>query len=154
MLHVACLRNFMASWQVSGTNKVLNYRPTCHFDLWLWLWASKTLISTEGALILPTTYDNHPIQSHPIPSVRHIPLNELNWPKIDLSRPPMTSNDVKWPPMTSNGLQWPLMTFNNLFMAIFDYFWPFLAISGHFWLFLTISGYFWLFVAISDCFWL
>ena len=33
----------------------------------------------------------HPIhQSHPI---RHIALNEINRPKIDLSRPPMTSND-------------------------------------------------------------
>ena len=40
-------------------------------------------ISTEGALRLPTTSDNHPIQ--PIQPVRHIALNELNRPKIDLS---------------------------------------------------------------------
>ena len=53
------------------------------------------LISTEGALRLPTTYDNHePIQPIPsLSSVRHIALNELNRPKIDLSWPPMTSND-------------------------------------------------------------
>ena len=55
------------------------------------------LISTEGALRLPTTYDNHP--SHPIhpirPFVRHIALNELNRPKIDLSRPQMASNEYQ-----------------------------------------------------------
>ena len=43
------------------------------------------LISTKGALRLPTTYDNHP-SIHPI---RHIALNELNRPKIDVIRPPM-----------------------------------------------------------------
>ena len=48
---------------------------------------------TEGALKLPTTYDNNPIQPNPIPSVRHIALNELNRPKIDLSRPSLTSNE-------------------------------------------------------------
>ena len=48
------------------------------------------IISTEGALRLPTTSDNHPIL--PIPFVQHIALNQLNRPKIDLSRPPMTSN--------------------------------------------------------------
>ena len=50
-------------------------------------------ISTESALRLPTTYDNHPIPSHP--TVQHIALNHLNRPKIDLSRPPMTSNDLQ-----------------------------------------------------------
>ena len=35
-----------------------------------------------------------PTPSHP--SVCHIALNELNRPKIDLSRPPMTSNDYQW----------------------------------------------------------
>ena len=38
------------------------------------------LISTEGALRRPMTYDNHPI-----PSVRNIALNELTRPEIDLS---------------------------------------------------------------------
>ena len=52
-----------------------------------------SLIRTEGALRLPTTYNN---KSHPIrPSVGHIALNELNRPKIDLSRPQITSNDYQ-----------------------------------------------------------
>ena len=50
------------------------------------------LICTEGALWLPTTYDNHPIQQCPSDPVWHIALNELNRPKIDLSQPSMTSN--------------------------------------------------------------
>ena len=29
--------------------------------------AGYNIIRTEGALRLPTTYDNHPIPSHPIP---------------------------------------------------------------------------------------
>ena len=41
-----------------------------------------TIISTESALKRPMTYDN---QSHPSHPVRHIALNELNRPKIDLS---------------------------------------------------------------------
>ena len=36
----------------------------------------------EGALKIPMAYDNHPI--------RHIALNELNRPKIELNRPLMT----------------------------------------------------------------
>ena len=63
----------------------------------------RTIISTEGALRLPTTYDNHPIcLSHP---VLQIALNELNRPKIDLNQPSMTSNDYKWLPMTTNDYQ-------------------------------------------------
>ena len=51
------------------------------------------IISIEGALRRPLIYDN---QSHPIYlSIRHIALNELNRPKIDLSRPSMTSNDYQ-----------------------------------------------------------
>ena len=47
---------------------------------------NKNLISTEGALRLPTNYDNHPIPSHSShPTVQHIALNHLNRPKIDLS---------------------------------------------------------------------
>ena len=38
-------------------------------------------LSTEGAVRRPMTYDNHPI--------RHIALNKLKRPKIDLSRPSM-----------------------------------------------------------------
>ena len=38
------------------------------------------LISTKCPLRKPITYENHPI-----PSVRHMALNELNRPKIDLS---------------------------------------------------------------------
>ena len=53
-------------------------------------------IRTEGALTLHTTYDNHPLQPiQPIPSVRYIALNELNRPKIDMSRPSMSSNDYR-----------------------------------------------------------
>ena len=44
------------------------------------------VISTEGALRRHMTYDNHPYH----PSVHHIALNELNRPKIDLSRLSMT----------------------------------------------------------------
>ena len=53
------------------------------------------IFSTEGALRLPTTIDNHP--SHPSirPSVTK-PPNHLKRPWIDLSRPPMTSNYNKW----------------------------------------------------------
>ena len=53
------------------------------------------IFSTEGALRLPTTIDNHP--SHPSirPSVTKPPIH-LKWPWIDLSRPPMTSNYLKW----------------------------------------------------------
>ena len=47
--------------------------------------SAKNIISTEGALRITMTFDNHPI-----PSVRHIALNELNRPNIDLSRPKMT----------------------------------------------------------------
>ena len=45
------------------------------------------IISTEGALRRPMTFDKHPFLSHPI---RHIALNELNRPKIDLSQHKMT----------------------------------------------------------------
>ena len=46
------------------------------------------LINTDGALRPPTTYDIHAIHpTLPIPSVRHIALNHLNRPWIDLSRP-------------------------------------------------------------------
>ena len=47
----------------------------------------ENLIGIEGALRRPMTYDK---QSHPIHlSIRHIALNELNRPKIDLSQPSM-----------------------------------------------------------------
>ena len=65
---------------------------TCrNFSTYIKLLSS--LISTEGALRLPTTYDN---QSHP-----QSLFNHLNRPWIDLSQPPIT-------PMTftaSNDLQ-------------------------------------------------
>ena len=32
---------------------------------------------------------------NPIPSVRHIALNELNRPKIDLSQPPMSYDELR-----------------------------------------------------------
>ena len=38
----------------------------------------------------------HPISSHPIQPVRHIALNELNRPKIDLSWPSMTLYELRW----------------------------------------------------------
>ena len=39
------------------------------------------IFSTEGAFRLPTTYDKHPSnQTHPIQSVRHMALNQLNRP--------------------------------------------------------------------------
>ena len=42
-----------------------------------------SIISTEGAHRLTMTYESHPSnQPNPIPSVRHIALNELNRPKI------------------------------------------------------------------------
>ena len=51
-------------------------------------------ISTKGALRLPTTYNNHPIPSYPThPTHPQSLLNHLNRPWIDLSRPPMPSND-------------------------------------------------------------
>ena len=53
-----------------------------------------SIISTEGALIIPMTYDNHPIPSiHPVHPQSL--LNHLNRPWIDLSWPPMTSNDLQ-----------------------------------------------------------
>ena len=49
---------------------------------------SLSIISTGGALRRPMTYDK---QSHPIHrSIWHVALNELERPKIDLSRPSMT----------------------------------------------------------------
>ena len=52
------------------------------------------LISTEGALRLPTTYDNQPTQqTQPNPIRPTYSSDELNRPKIDVSLPPMTSND-------------------------------------------------------------
>ena len=69
-----------------------------------------------------------------IPSVHPQSLfNLLKRPWIDLSRPPMTSND----------LQWPISGYFWLFLAISSYFWIFLAISGYFRLFLTVSHYVW-----------
>ena len=56
-----------------------------------------SFICTEGALRRPMTYDNHPIPS--IHLIRHITLNELNRPKIDLSQPSMTFNDLIWTKM-------------------------------------------------------
>ena len=47
------------------------------------------IIGTEGALRLPTTYVMINIPSHPndpIQPVRHIALNELKRPKIDLNQ--------------------------------------------------------------------
>ena len=69
-------------------------------ELYWAIWNSKfpslvsnsNLISTEGALGLPTTYDNHQIPSiHP--SVTK-PLNHQNRRQIDRSRPPMTYYDL------------------------------------------------------------
>ena len=48
---------------------------------------NESIISNEGALRLPLTYDNqpNPTQPNPIPSIRLITaLNELNMPKINL----------------------------------------------------------------------
>ena len=74
------------------------------------------------------------ITIQPIPSVHPQSLfNLLKRPWIDLSRPPMTSND----------LQWPISGYFWLFLAISSYFWIFLAISGYFRLFLTVSHYVW-----------
>ena len=53
------------------------------------------VISTEGALTLPTTYDNHP--SNPIPSCpNHKAINDYQW----------LTNDYQWLPMTTNEYQW------------------------------------------------
>ena len=64
------------------------------------------LISTGGAHRRPMTYDNHPIPSHPI---RHIALNELNRPKIDLSRPSMTYDELRNTKLTIVQYHPPLM---------------------------------------------
>ena len=46
---------------------------------------SLSVISTEGALRLPMTYDNHPPRSHPTHPIPQSLLNHLNRPWIDLS---------------------------------------------------------------------
>ena len=51
---------------------------------------------TEGALRLPMTYDNRPNPFHLIPSNPQSFFNNFNRPWIDLSQPPMTSNDLQW----------------------------------------------------------
>ena len=87
-------------------------------------------ISTEGALTLPTAYDNHPSQSHPTYPIPQSLFNHLNRPWIDLSRPPMTSNAL-----CSKGCQLKkeCFTFENWFLCQFssnlthDFFWRRLA---------------------------
>ena len=59
------------------------------------------LIGTEGALRLPTIYDNHP--SNPIPS-QPIRPNSSKWTKQALDWSESTSNDLQWPPMTIEDL--------------------------------------------------
>ena len=54
------------------------------------------LISTRGSLRLPTTSYNHP--SHPTRPTYS--SEELNRPKIDLSRPSMTTIGYQWLPLT------------------------------------------------------
>ena len=84
--------------------------------------AGHLFISIEIALI---DYLRPMKTIQPIPSVHPQSLfNHLNRPWIDMSRPPITPNDLQEPTMASN----------DLFLI--------LAISGFFWLFLTISDYF------------
>ena len=60
------------------SSKLKNQRANEDFQFYL--------ISTEGAFRRPMNYE----QYHPSHPVHHIALNELNRPKIDLSRPSMT----------------------------------------------------------------
>ena len=53
------------------------------------------IISTEGALRLPTTYDNHPIPSHPSHPSTYIIEDDISR-LINLSRPPMTKDEIRW----------------------------------------------------------
>ena len=54
----------------------------------------QTIISIEGAHRLPTTYDKYPSQSHLSIHPQNL-FNQLNRPWIDMSRPPMASNDLQ-----------------------------------------------------------
>ena len=84
------------------------------------------VISTEGALRLPTTYDNHPSQSHPFTKPLQYSKQALDWPPMttnDLQWIPMTTNDYQWLPMTTNDYQWlPMITQGNCCRAFLTVF--------------------------------
>ena len=68
------------------------------------------VISTEGALRLPSTYDNHLIPYvHPHVGLWRRPLH-CRSSLINLQRAPTTSNDYLWLLMTTDDYQWLQMT--------------------------------------------
>ena len=101
------------------------------------------VISTEGALRLPTTYDKHPIQPNSIQHVWHIALNELNRPMIGLSQPSITFNDYQWLSMTTNHYQSLPITTN-------DYRWLLMTTDDYRWLLMTTNDYQWLPMTTDD----
>ena len=71
-----------------------------------------TVSSIHPSLLAPKVlldYLRPMITIHPTNPIPQSLFNHLNGPWIDLSRPPMTSNDLEWPQMTSNDLKWPIV---------------------------------------------
>ena len=66
---------------------------------------SVVVISTEGALRLPTTYDNHLSESHPSQPMPQSLFNHLNRPWIDLTRQGGSIIKISWP-IELNNLKW------------------------------------------------
>ena len=66
---------------------------------------SVLVISTEGALRLPTTYDNHLSESHPSQPMPQSLFNHLNRPWIDLTRQKGSIIKISWP-IELNDLKW------------------------------------------------
>ena len=75
---------------------VIFFFPSFFLSFYIFFLAPK--VHLDYLLPIPSIYPSHP-------SVSHIALNDLNRPEIDLSRPPMISNDLQWTPITSNDLQ-------------------------------------------------
>ena len=65
-----------------------------HINLHLSEYQNNILISTEGALRRPKTYDNHPY-IHPIHKASLIILTGLGLILVDLQLPPMTTYDYQ-----------------------------------------------------------
>ena len=94
-----CSYTFMSSDAVSMATSPLKKIRFHSFS------ASHILIRTEGALWLPTTYDNHLSQSHPTHPMPQSLFNHLNRPWIDLTRQKGSIIKISWP-IELNDLKW------------------------------------------------
>ena len=73
---LSCIQLWSGNWFLRSTSMVIS------------------LFSTEGALRIPTTYDNHSIQPKPI--YPQSLFYHLNRPRIDLSRPTIMKYALRW----------------------------------------------------------